>query len=93
MKLAHKLTSSLHTQMRYPFSLINRVPHKTKLIEEEFGRLEYKSPKTIYGEIMALQNYHLIPLYLKFYHKFPYRGVNRKTNYQLYMTYLSSLLR
>ncbi len=93
MKLVNKLTSSLHTQIHYSFSLINRVPRRQKLIEEEFGRLEYISPKTMYREIMALHHYHLIPLCLKYYYKFPYRGVNRKTNYQLHMTYLYSLLR
>jgi hypothetical protein len=76
----------------YKRTLLTRDLHPPKLTKAVVD-LQYRSPREIYYQIMMQNRYELIPVYLKYIHKFPYSGVDRRSNYHWYFTQIGVILR
>lgn len=91
MRALARARSSLLTQLAFNNTILKRSPQKRELVQKD-QPLEIRGLTSLYIRIMKFKEVELIPIYLQYYRRYSYPGINLKANYSLYQRYINLLI-
>lgn len=92
MRALGRMRSSLLNNIAFNNSILRRSPQKRELVQKD-QPLEIRGLTNLYMRIMKFKEVEFIPIYLQYYRRFSYPGINLKVNYSLYQRYINLLIK